>query len=207
MPPIHLNGIPGGHGRGITPLLTIGHRYAELHPDLGVSWNKRRLQAFADQSPEELSFAYLYSHYALEGFSQHLLEHTSLLTLNGVLFRTTIGGTDISVSVGRKHREDALGFAVMIVSGVCQRTVYLQRSGQPACRSAWTDDAANRLTNGFFRSLLPVMDTGNHGPRYDGYLHFQDHAGLPFEDCLMREDDPGMVLKYINGIHRLSLSK
>src|ERR1700754_4050673 len=53
-----LNGITWGHSRGITPLLAISQRYAELHPGVEIRWKKRTLQEFADYPIEKLTTEY-----------------------------------------------------------------------------------------------------------------------------------------------------
>jgi len=53
-----LQGITWGHSRGITPLLAISQRYAELHPGVEIRWKKRTLQEFADFPIEKLTTQY-----------------------------------------------------------------------------------------------------------------------------------------------------
>ena len=53
-----LNGITWGHSRGITPLLAVSQRYAELHPEVEIQWKKRTLQEFADYPIENLTKDY-----------------------------------------------------------------------------------------------------------------------------------------------------
>jgi multiple sugar transport system substrate-binding protein len=150
-------------------------------------------------------FAYCYSNYSRDGFAKHLLHYGDVVSLNGIKLRTTIGGTGLAVSAFSKHREAAVDFAAMVVSGECQRTTYMQHGGQPGHRSAWTDGAANYLTHDFFKNILPVMDNGYVRPRYNGYLHFQDHAGLPLQKCLMEDGDPVTALNEMNHIYQQSL--
>ncbi|RXK57979.1 extracellular solute-binding protein [Lacibacter luteus] len=152
-------------------------------------------------------FAYGYSNYARKGYAQHLLHYTDVVAFNGKKLRTTIGGTGLSVSAFSKHKEVAVDFAKMIVSGECQRTMYVQHGGQPGHRSAWIDPSANHLTNYFFTQVLPVMDNGYMRPRYNGYLHFQDHAGDPLQQCLLHDTDPQKALDAMNTIYEQSLAK
>ncbi|HLP38256.1 extracellular solute-binding protein [Lacibacter sp.] len=152
-------------------------------------------------------FAYGYSNYARKGYAQHLLHYTDVVSFNGKKLRTTIGGTGISVSAFSKHKEVAVDFAAMVVSGECQSTMYVQHGGQPGHRSAWTDPTANHLTNYFFTQVLPVMDNGYMRPRYNGYLHFQDHAGDPLQDCLEFDGDPSKALQEMNKLYQQSISK
>jgi multiple sugar transport system substrate-binding protein len=152
-------------------------------------------------------FAYCYSNYSRQGYSNHLLTYGDLVTYRHQRLRTTIGGTGLAVSAFSKHNEVALDFAAMVVSGECQRTLYVQNGGQPGHRSAWIDDNANRLTNNFFNQVLPVMENGYIRPRYNGYLHFQDHAGTPLQECIINKGNAAKALEEMNSIYRHSISK
>ena len=149
-------------------------------------------------------FAYAYSNYSRKGYARHLLFYTNTVSFNDSRLKTTIGGTGLAVSAFCKHKDIAVGFAQMVASGECQRTMYVQHGGQPGHRSAWTDGEANRLTNNFFREVLPAMTNGYTRPRYNGYLHFQDHAGIPLQQCLMNDGDARKTLDEMNKIYRQS---
>lgn len=150
-------------------------------------------------------FAYCYSNYARTGYAKKLLHYSDVVTFNDHKIKTTIGGTGLAVSAFSKHKEIAIDFAAMVVSGECQRTLYVQHGGQPGHRAAWLDEAANHLTHGFFTNVLPVMDNGYVRPRYNGYLHFQDNAGLPLQKCIMENGRPLAALHEMNKIYRQSL--
>ena len=152
-------------------------------------------------------FAYAYSNYARKGYATHLLHYTNVVSYKGSRLKTTIGGTGLSVSAFSKHRDIALDFVQMAVSGRCQRSMYVEHGGQPGHRSAWLDEAANRLTNNFFMEVLPVMDNCYLRPRYNGYLHFQDHAGDPLQQCLLHDTDPEKAMAAMNIIYRQSRVK
>ena len=40
-----LKGITWAHSRGFTSIVAVSQRYAELHPDIDITWEKRSLQA------------------------------------------------------------------------------------------------------------------------------------------------------------------
>lgn len=149
-------------------------------------------------------FAYGYSNYSRIGYATQLLQYSDVISFDGRKLQTTIGGTGIAVSAFSKHKEIAVDFAAMVVAGECQRTMYVQHGGQPGHRSAWVDEAANQLTNNFFKSVLPVMENGFVRPRYNGYLHFQDHAGDPLHDCILNNGNPGEALNKMNMLYRSS---
>ena len=151
-------------------------------------------------------FAYCYSNYSRKGYAKNLMHYTDVVSFNGNKFRTTIGGTGLAVSAFSKHKEIALDFTSWIVSGEMQRTFYVQHGGQPGHRSAWKDGEANQLTHDFFKNILPIMDNGWVRPRYNGCLHFQDHAGMPLQKCLLENGDPAETLNEMNKIYRQSIA-
>lgn len=152
-------------------------------------------------------FAYGYSNYSRAGYAAHRLVYTEVVHLNGKQLRTTIGGTGLAVSAFGQHQAAALEFAQYVVGGACQRSLYVEHGGQPGHLSAWKDPLANQLTYDFFTSVLPLMENGYVRPRYNGYLHFQDHAGNPLQLCLMEDGDPRVALQRMNKIYRESRLK
>lgn len=52
---IVLRGITWNHTRGLAPLQATAQRFHELHPHVEIQWEKRSLQAFADESIESLA--------------------------------------------------------------------------------------------------------------------------------------------------------
>ena len=46
---ITLRGISWDHTRGFLPMVASAQRFHELHPHVDIVWEKRSLQAFADQ--------------------------------------------------------------------------------------------------------------------------------------------------------------
>lgn len=150
-------------------------------------------------------FAYCYSNYARAGYSKSLLKYSDVVLFNERKLRTTIGGTGLAVSAFSGNKESAIEFAAMVVSGECQRTLYVQNGGQPGHRSAWLDADANQLTHNFFTNILPVMQNGYTRPRYNGYLNFQDHAGVPLQECLMDGTNPLETLNKMNKLYQQSV--
>ncbi len=150
-------------------------------------------------------FAYCYSNYSRTGYAKNILHYANVVAVNGNQLQTTIGGTGLAVSTFSKNKNAALDYVQWISSGETQRTFYMQHGGQPGHRSAWEDAAANMLTHNFFKNILPVMDNGYIRPRYNGYLHFQDAAGLPLQQCIMQNESPAKVLHKMNTMYQKSL--
>ncbi len=151
-------------------------------------------------------FAYCYSNYARVGYAKNLLHYADVVSINNKKLRTTIGGTGIAVSAFSNNKDEAIDFASMLASGLCQSTMYVQHGGQPGHLAAWKDETANALTNNFFKTILPIMENGYVRPRYNGYLHFQDLAGEPLRDCLMQNGSAINCLHNMNLIYQESLA-
>lgn len=152
-------------------------------------------------------FAYGYSNYSRKGYAKHLLTYTDVVRYGDDHLQTTIGGTGLAISAFSAHRDEAVRFVEMAVSGDCQSSLYVQHGGQPGHLSAWQDVEANRLTHNYFRNTLPALERGYMRPRYNGYLFFQDHAGDPLQQYLLNNGDAHTVLKEMNRIYRESLTK
>jgi len=153
-------------------------------------------------------FAYGYSNYSREGYARHLLTYADLVHFGGRgRLRSTLGGTGLAVSSGSLHREEALAFAEWIVSPQVQSTLYAEHGGQPGHRLAWIGAGANRLTNNYFYSTYPALERSFMRPRYDGYLHFQDHAGEPIRDYLMGKRGAAATLGTMDRLYRESLKR
>ena len=151
-------------------------------------------------------FAYCYSNYSRVGYASHLLHYADVISFKEKKLKTTIGGTGLAVSAFSQHKETAIDFAAMVASSECQRTMYVQHGGQPGSKSAWIEEDANHLTNNFFKTILPVMENGYLRPRYNGYLHFQDKAGEPLQQCLKTNGDSEKAINEINKIYRQSIT-
>jgi len=150
-------------------------------------------------------FAYCYSNYPRLGYAKYPLTYANLVHFDKKRLRSTIGGTGLAVSSFTKHKKEAVDFTAWVCSEECQSTFYVQHGGQPGHLAAWTNNMANLLTNSFFHTVLPVMKNGYMRPRYNGYLHFQDHAGDPVQQYLLQGGNPETVLKEIDRIYQHSL--
>jgi multiple sugar transport system substrate-binding protein len=121
--------------------------------------------------------AFGYSNFARNGYRQHLLEFAPAPAGTAGARVGTLGGAGIAVSATASNTGDAIRYAAFVASPEIQRRNYVRVDGQPAHRSAWVDDHANAITNGYFRSTLPGLDAAYLRPRHPGFLQFQDRAG------------------------------
>jgi multiple sugar transport system substrate-binding protein len=55
---IELKGITWNHTRGFIPMTATAQRFEELNPNVRISWDKRSLQAFADEPIDQLAKRY-----------------------------------------------------------------------------------------------------------------------------------------------------
>ena len=86
-----------------------------------------------------------------------------------------------------RDRAAACALAACTASGVIQRGVYFAAGGQPGHRSAWTSPEVNAAAPGFFSATLPSLDRATLRPRYDGFLAWQERAGIAIHRHLARK--------------------
>lgn len=151
-------------------------------------------------------FAYGYSNYSREGYAPHLLHYTDVVRYGSEKIKTTLGGTGLAVSAYSENKALALEFAQMVASPSIQQTLYGFHGGQPGHAAAWDAEALNVHTHQYFRNTRPTLDRAYMRPRYNGYLHFQDHAGDPVQACMQGKLTPEKALEKINELYRWSKS-
>ena len=148
-------------------------------------------------------FAYGYSNYARNGYSDHPLLFTDTVVVDpavGLRCRTTLGGTGLAISARCAQIEQAVDYARFTANPRIQRTLYFETGGQPGHRLAWLDDEVNRRTHDYFRQTLPTLDRAYLRPRFAGYLDFQDRAGDTVREYMM---DGGSAADTLRQMKRL----
>jgi multiple sugar transport system substrate-binding protein len=121
-------------------------------------------------------FAFGYSNYARPGYRAHQLRFAPIPSAGHGPAGATLGGAGLAISARCAHRETALAYAAWVAGADCQSTLYVESGGQPASRAAWTSDAANILTGGYFLTLLPTLDQAWLRPRSPGFGPYQNQA-------------------------------
>ncbi len=98
---ILLKGITWNHSRGFTSMVATAQRFSELHPNVTITWEKRSLQAFADEPINELAKRYdlLVIDHPWAGFAA---KHNIILPLNKHLSKAFMQDLE-SNTVGRSH--------------------------------------------------------------------------------------------------------
>ncbi|TNJ42194.1 carbohydrate ABC transporter substrate-binding protein [Tamlana fucoidanivorans] len=98
---IHLKGITWNHSRGFTSVVATAQRFSELNPNVDITWEKRSLQAFADEPINELAKRYdlLIIDHPWAGFAG---KNNVILALDEYLPKSFMKDLDEN-SVGRSH--------------------------------------------------------------------------------------------------------
>jgi multiple sugar transport system substrate-binding protein len=129
-------------------------------------------------------FAFGYVNYASRGEAPHLrFADIPASPPTGSL----LGGAGIGVSAFSKERDAAADYALYLCSPEFQRHDYVTAGGQPGTLSAWTDQAVNRATRGFFSDTLATLQGSYLRGTYPGFVSFF-RAGAPKAAAAIRGD-------------------
>ncbi|KEO74290.1 ABC transporter substrate-binding protein [Anditalea andensis] len=191
---------------GFKALKTMKEFYSLLDPAL-FDANPIRVAEIMSGSDEYwyCPFAYGYSNYSRVGYAKNKLTYGNLVNFDSQQkLKSTLGGTGLAVSAFSENKDIAIKFVEKIVSESYQSTEYVLNGGQPGHRKAWLSAQCNGVTSDFFKNTLQSLDDSYIRPRYNGYLHFQDHAGDPIRDYLMGNGTQAEVLFKINSLYHES---
>lgn len=96
-----LKGITWNHSRGFTSIVACAQRFSELYPEVDIIWEKRSLQAFADEPINELAkrYDFLIIDHPWTGFAART---EVILPLNNFLSQTYLED-QAKNSVGKSH--------------------------------------------------------------------------------------------------------
>lgn len=151
-------------------------------------------------------FAYTYSNYSRPGFAKNVLTFGSSPTLTGgETMRSVLGGTGLAVSRASKCPELSLSYSRYVAGRTCQSTLYPLAGGQPSRRSAWCDTTVNNISGDFFQRTQRSIETAYVRPRYDGYVSFQEKAGIPLAAYLRDGGNAEHTIDRIDALYRASL--
>ncbi|MDB5249206.1 MAG: extracellular solute-binding protein family 1 [Segetibacter sp.] len=147
-------------------------------------------------------FAYGYSNYSRRGYARTLLHFHDLLKIDGTnKAKSTLGGTGLAVSAKCEHIDEVMKYVEYVASGDCQETVFFSNGGQPGHLKAWQDDYVNSQSENYFAATLPALQRAFLRPRYHGSMYFQDHAGEPVRDYLIRGGSEKKLLNQLNELY------
>src|SRR5260370_24858003 len=109
-----------------------------------------------------------------------------------------LGGTGFASSRGSAHPSEASSYARWLVSSDHQRGTYSREGGQPASLAAWSDPAVNAMADNFFSGTLETLETAYVRPRFDGFVHFFEAAGIEINRCLRGEVEDQALIQWLN---------
>jgi multiple sugar transport system substrate-binding protein len=151
-------------------------------------------------------FSYGYSNYSRDGYAKYVLDYCDLVEFGSTgLLKSTLGGTGIAISSSSTYQDEALAFASWVAAPQVQSTLYAQNGGQPGNLKAWENPLVNNITNNYFINTLPALQRSYLRPRYNGYLFFQDKAGIILQQYLQKGGNPDAVLEKLNSCYRQSI--
>lgn len=152
-------------------------------------------------------YVYGYSNYSKPGYGRYLLAAADTVTFRGNPLKTVLGGTGLAVSSASANIELACQYAAYTASPLIQETLFFDAGGQPGHRRAWLSQETNRRCANFFTNTLQTLDNSYLRPRYNGYLYFQDRAGIIVQDYATHGGNPREVLATLNALYRESLDQ
>lgn len=155
--------------------------FAKVAHPASLDWNPIRLyDHMRDADPDGgdavayCPLAFGYTNYARADSLPYLIRFHDIPGINGAL----LGGTGFAVSANCQHPHEAVAYGLWLCSAETQRGFYVEEGGQPGNGVAWQDDAANTLTNHFFRDTWATLQAAYVRPRHARFVtHFQEPAG------------------------------
>jgi multiple sugar transport system substrate-binding protein len=98
---------------------------------------------------------------------------------------SVLGGTGLAVSARALDRPDALRLVIRrLMDPRVQLDVVAPLGGQPAVRSVWDSEAADRAVNGHYSRTRESLDGAYVRPRQDGWIAFQDELSHRVREAL-----------------------
>lgn len=152
-------------------------------------------------------FGYGYTNYSREGYARKLLKFHDMVAIGDQKLISTLGGTGLAISAQCKEKEIAAQFAEFAGGEASQKGLFFDNGGQPGHRQAWLDTRTNSQTMDFFKDTLPALDRAFLRPRYHGHMYFQDNAGAPIREYMMKGGDAHKLLAFLNNLYKESLKE
>ncbi len=150
-------------------------------------------------------FAYGYSNYSKSGYARKVLKFCDMVSIHGNPLITTLGGTGLAISSECEHVKEAIEYARFVGDPETQKTLFFNNGGQPGHREAWKDTRVNYNSLDYFKDTLPALDRAFLRPRYHGHMYFQDNAGAPIREYMMKGGDAKNLLNKLNVLYKESL--
>ncbi|MDW7692979.1 extracellular solute-binding protein [Flammeovirgaceae bacterium SG7u.111] len=194
----------------------IGLKALDMLQELGkyiaeesYHWNPIKVYEAMTLSDKYLysPFAYGYTNYSRAGYADKFLKFHDMVSIDGQGLISTLGGTGLAISANCQHMDVAAKYVEYAGHPDTQRTIFFDNGGQPGHKKAWLDSHTNSLTSNFFKDTLPALERSFLRPRYHGHMFFQDNAGEPIRQLMMKGGDAKAVLAKLNDLYQKSLEK
>ncbi len=193
----------------------VGLKALEILRELGKyiseeCYSMNPIQVYESMTKEDIyvysPFAYGYSNYSKTGYARKVLKFDDMVSINKNPLITTLGGTGLAISSNSKHIEEAVKYAEYTASANTQKGLFFNNGGQPGHRKAWLNTTINFNSLDYFKNTLPALDRAFLRPRYHGHMYFQDNAGAPIREFMMKGGDAKQILDKLNNLYQKSLS-
>ncbi len=148
-----------------------------------------------------------YTNYSRPGFRPRLLAYDDIPSFDGRAGGSTLGGAGIAVSATTPHPQAALAVAAALAGAEVQAGAYTTGGGQPGNLRAWTSDAANTSTRGFFRSTLRTLERAWVRPRVLGWPALQLDLSHLVRDAVQARRVDAAVLDAIERLEETHLAE
>lgn len=181
-------------------------RLAESMPDEIFHWNPIKVaeRMTSTDHYSYCAFAYSYGNYSRPSFVNCPLKYGNLVKLNGQPLRSILGGTGMAITTGCQEVSLAVDFAVYCASAYTQSNIYTYAGGQPVRQEAWQNSDLNAFVGGFFADSYDTHQNAILRPRYNGYVAFQEQAGIPLQQYIRGELSIDKAWDEIEKMYRLS---
>lgn len=184
-------------------------RLAEPMPKDMLQWNPINIAELMTKENRfaYCPFAYSYSNYCRPSFTKNPLKYGNLITLNNNPLRSILGGTGIAISANCNQIELALDFSLYCSSVEVQSNIYLYAGGQPVREEVWNSEKIKDFSGAFFTDSYLSHKQALIRPRYNGYVSFQEKAGVPLQQYISGKISANSALNSISRYYQDSLKK
>lgn len=169
------------------------------HPK-SADWNPIQVYDFMTATSDAIycPYGFGYSNYSRTTNPVRLRFANAPAACNLGCAGTMLGGTGVAISAGSAHPEEAIAYAKWLASEEHQRGTYFREGGQPASLAAWTDSSVDSEASEFFSGTLQTLRSAYVRPRFDGFVHFFEAAGIEINRCLRGEIDDKKLVQWLN---------
>lgn len=190
------------HEAGLWALDVLVRLLQVAHP-LSPQWNPIAMYDHMS-THDDVAYcpmAFCYTNYSRAGFRPHHVTFGPIPQQRGSI----LGGAGFGVSARCKHPREACAYGLWLCGAAVQSGLYVAHGGQPGNIEAWHDEAADRITGGFFSGTRQVIESAFVRPRHIGWPAFQEWAGNTIRSTLLTRSDHAACLHALENRYQRSL--